>query len=105
MSKAKRKGDDFERQVAAILADELGFPVRRVLLSGARGEGDLEMDGESPVHLECKRQERMRLSEWFAKEKAKTVKPLALIHRQNRSPIYVTMTLSDWIALFREAFA
>lgn len=101
----KQKGDNFERQVAGILSETLGFDCRRVLLSGARGEGDIEGIPDSPVHLECKRQERLRLSEWFAHEKPKCgTKPLALIHKASRSPIYVTMSLEDWCELFREAF-
>ena len=74
-----------------------------MLLSGVRGEGDIE--GIPDVHIECKRQERMRLTEWFTKEIVKAGnKPMAVIHRPNRSPFtFVTMTIEDWSELFREA--
>jgi Holliday junction resolvase len=97
----KRKGDDFERQVASILADELGADIRRVLLSGPRGEGDVE--GIPEVHIECRRRERVRLGQWFEEESHKANgKPFALIHKRSREPVFVTMSLSDWMRLFRE---
>lgn len=43
MNPAKAKGDAAEREVAALLADLLGLPVRRKLGAGrADDEGDLE---------------------------------------------------------------
>jgi len=100
--RAKRKGDNFERQVAGILADHLGFEVQRVLLSGQRGEGDVQ--GVPGLHIECKRQEQTRLQEWFEHERPKANgKPLAIFHKKNRGPIMVTMLLDDWLELFRGA--
>lgn len=102
--RAHRKGSDFERQVAVILADELGLKVQRTLLSGIRGEGDIQ--GIPNLHLECKRQEQTRLATWFEKEQPKAEgKPFCLIHKRNREQIFVTMSLQDWIKLFREAIA
>jgi hypothetical protein len=99
--RAKVKGDNFERQVAGLLADHLGPSVQRVLLSGQRGEGDIQ--GVPAIHIECKRQEQTRLSEWFEHEQHKANgKPLAIIHKKSRAPIMVTMLLNDWIELFRE---
>ena len=99
-----RKGSDFERQVAGILADELGLKAQRVLLSGIRGEGDIE--GVPGIHLECKRQEQTRLATWFEKEQPKADgKPFCLIHKRSREPVFVTMELRDWIRLFREVVA
>ena len=47
---AKAKGDRAEREAAAILADELGAPVRRKLGAGRRDDqGDLELGGELVV--------------------------------------------------------
>jgi Holliday junction resolvase len=99
--RAKRKGDNFERQVAGLLADHLGLEIQRVLLSGQRGEGDIE--GIPAVHIECKRQEQTRLSQWFEKEQPKANgKQLAIFHKKSREPIMVTMLFKDWIELFRE---
>jgi Holliday junction resolvase len=100
---AKSKGSNFERQVASIMSDELGAKVERVLLSGVRGEGDLQgLD----VHCECKRQEQVRLLEWYD-QAAKTSggKPIAIIHKKSRQPIFVTMEIGDWMDLFREVLA
>jgi hypothetical protein len=97
---ARRKGSDFERQVAAILADQLGAQVQRTLLSGIRGEGDIE---GLPVHLELKRQEQTRLAKWYAAESPKAGRrPFAIIHKRNGEPIFVTMEINDWIHMFRE---
>lgn len=99
--RVKRKGDNFERHVAAILADELGVDTKRVLLSGVRGEGDIQ---GLPLHIECKRREQTRIGQWFKDEESKANgKPLLIIHKRSREPIFVTMTLQDWITLFREA--
>ncbi len=102
MSKSKRKGTAFERTIANQLSNELGQDVQRTLLSGIRGEGDIQ---GLPVHIEVKRCEHLRLNSWFEKELPKAGnKPFALIHKQSRQPAMVTMTLDHWIWLFREAF-
>lgn len=100
---AKAKGSNFERQVALLLSEELGSKVERVLLSGVRGEGDLQgLD----VHCECKRQEQVRLLEWYDQAaKESNGKPIVIIHKKSRQPIFVTMALTDWIQLFREVLA
>jgi hypothetical protein len=98
---ARRKGCDFERQVAALLAEELGTNIQRTILSGIRGEGDL--DG-LPVHVELKRQEQARIARWYKEESPKAGNlPFALIHKRSGEPIFVTMEIHDWITLFREA--
>jgi hypothetical protein len=99
--KAERKGDNFERHVAGLLSESLGLDAQRVLLSGQRGEGDIR--GVPAVHIECKRQEQTRLSQWFEHERHKANgKPLVIIHKKSREPIMVTMLIEDWIELFRE---
>jgi hypothetical protein len=43
---AKRKGDAAEREAAAVLYDELGIPVRRLLGAGRTDDvGDLDLPG------------------------------------------------------------
>ena len=97
-----KKGSDFERAVAKVLTDCLGTDVQRVLLSGVRGEGDIQ--GIPAVHIECKRREQTRINEWYEHERGKANgKPMAIIHKKSREPIFVTMTLDDWMSLFREA--
>ena len=81
---------------------KVGNTVGRVLLSGQRGEGDVQ--GVPGLHIECKRQEQTRLQEWFEHERPKADgNPLAIIHKKNRGPIMVTMLLDDWLDLFRVA--
>ena len=49
---AKRRGDEAERQAAAVLSDLLGFPVRRKLGAGRRDDvGDLDGLPETVVQV------------------------------------------------------
>lgn len=99
---AKNKGSNAEREVAAILSDYFGEDIKRVLLSGVRGEGDVEVPR---LHVEVKRQERTLLGKWFREELPKATKrglPFALIHRRSREPWIVSMVLKDWMEIARD---
>jgi hypothetical protein len=49
---AKRRGDEAEREAAAILSDLLGYPVRRKLGAGRRDDvGDLDGLPETTVQV------------------------------------------------------
>ena len=99
---ARQKGMNAEREVAKILSDYFGEDIKRVLLSGVRGEGDIELPG---VHIEIKRQEQTLLKKWFAEEKPKAEAkglPMALIHRKSREPWIVSMMLEDWMEIARD---
>ena len=65
---AKRKGDDAEREAAAVLSDLLGFPVRRKLGAGRFDDvGDL--DGLSDTVIQ--------VAAWADALRAVRVKPVA----------------------------
>lgn len=61
------------------------------------------------IHPEIKRCQQLRLSEWIeqaTRDAAKFGDGLPTIfHRRNRSPWLVTMQLSDWLTLFKQAKA
>jgi hypothetical protein len=98
----RSKGSNAEREVAAILSDYFGEDIKRVLLSGVRGEGDVEVPR---LHVEVKRQERTMLGKWFREEMPKALKrglPFALIHRRSREEWMVTMTLEHWMEIARD---
>lgn len=64
-----------------------------------------DITGLPGIHIEVKRQERLRLNEWIKQasgdaEKFNDGLP-AVFHRQNRQQWLVTMKLSDWIKLYK----
>lgn len=99
--KVRNKGLNAERELAKLLSHELDIPITNNLLSGVRGEGDLDTPG---LHSEVKRQETNKLDLWISEEQPKAEKrdlPFALFHKKNRKPWLVTMLLEDWIAFYR----
>lgn len=99
---SRDKGRRGELELCKILSDALSLPVRRVPLSGAMEghKGDLEVPG---LHVEVKRQETWHLQEWIRQMEDQSGDQMAaLMFRKSRSPWYVLMTLSDWIALWKK---
>lgn len=100
---SKAKGARFERLLASKLR-EYGYDCRRgQQFCGANGDADVV--GLPGLHIEAKAQERMVLYEWMAQAKrdsAGTGHLPAVFHKKNNAEILVTMTLEDWINLYRE---
>jgi Holliday junction resolvase len=100
---SKAKGARFERTLASRLR-EYGYDCRRgQQYSGANGDADVV--GLRGLHIEAKHQETMRLYEWVSQAKRDsegTGKLPAVFHKKNNAEILVTMTLDDWINLYRE---
>lgn len=98
---SQRKGANGERELAALLNDR-GFPVQR---GGSLSFGAVpDLVGLPGVHVEVKRVERLNLSQAMAQavrdsERFQDGAP-AVFHRRNREPWLVTMTLTDWMALY-----
>ena len=93
--KTRDKGIRFERDVAQAFTDA-GFTVR-----GLEAGGDhfaVASNGRT-VHVECKRQERLRLPEWIAQAENDCAEGLswALVFKQSRRPVYVVTTLEDYL--------
>lgn len=64
------------------------------------------LSGLPGIHIECKRAEQFRLSEWMAQARHDAEKfgdglP-AVFHRKNRETWLVTMELQDWLRLYGE---
>ena len=99
----QRKGADGERELAAILTAE-GFSVDR---GGSLSFGEVpDLIGLSGIHIEVKRCETLRLTEWLQQSIADSQRfrdglP-TVFHRRNRQPWLVTMRLSDWLRIYRE---
>lgn len=100
---SKQKGARFERLLASKLR-EYGYDCRRgQQFCGANGDADVV--GLPGLHIEAKAQERMVLYEWMAQAKRDsdgTGRLPAVFHKKNNADILVTMTLEDFLAVYRE---
>lgn len=104
MVNSKAKGARFERTLASKFR-EYGFKARRTAqYCGNTGEAS-DLVGLPGIHVEAKHQERMQLYDWMAQAKrdaaGKGNLP-AVFHKKNNAEILVTMTLEDWMHLYRE---
>lgn len=97
MGKASRdKGNAAERELLKLLSDELGVSVQRNLSQTRGGGADcIEIAGWA---VECKRQEVLKLNEWWqqtlVQSKKGNRKPI-LFYRKSRQPWQAVMLLGD----------
>ena len=100
MVNARAKGASAERELCAILTDEMGTTVQRQLGAARDGGDDVKL---KPWSIECKRQERIQLQKWWAQavENSGNQKPMIAL-RWNRGEWLVITRLKDWIELARE---
>lgn len=100
---SRRKGLTGERQVAQRFT-EAGYAVR-----GLEGQGDQlcigprRGGGLQTLHVEVKRQERLRLPEWLEQARAEAPEgvPPVVCFRQSRGQWYAVLTLDDLLGLVR----
>lgn len=101
---SKQKGARFERNLASRFR-EYGYKARRTAqYCGNTGDAS-DVVGLPGIHIEAKHQETMRLYEWVSQAKRDsegTGKLPAVFHKKNNAEILVTMTLDDWMNLYRE---
>jgi Holliday junction resolvase len=101
MTNSKLKGAQGERELSNKLK-EYGYNCRRSQqYCGANGDADVI--GLPRIHIECKRVEKLNLYDAISQAKAdkKEEELPAVFHRKNRCEWLVTMTLEDWITLYR----
>lgn len=101
---SKQKGARFERSLASKFR-EYGYEARRTAqYCGNTGDAS-DVVGLPGIHIEAKHQETMRLYEWMsqAKRDAEGTGRLPVVfHKKNNAEILVTMTLEDWMNIYRE---
>ena len=100
---SRQKGAGGERELSRILREH-GYNCRRgQQYSGANGDADVV--GLSGVHIECKRVERLNISEAMkqAVRDAEAAEVPAVFHRKNREGWLVTMRLDDWIKMYADS--
>ena len=104
MVNSKQKGARFERLLASKFR-EYGYDARRTAqYCGNTGDAS-DVVGLPGIHIEAKHQENMRLYDWVdqAKRDSSGNDNLpAVFHKKNNCEILVTMTLADWMEIYRE---
>lgn len=99
---SRQKGASGERELAKLIK-AYGFEGRRgQQYSGANGDADVVgLDG---IHIECKRVERLNISEAMQqsiKDHREGEVPVVM-HRKNREGWLVTMRLDDFMRMYKE---
>lgn len=104
---SKQKGARFERFLASKFR-EYGYEDARRTAQYCGNTGDAsDVVGLPLIHIEAKHQEQMRLYEWISQAKRDAEaggenRLPAVFHKKNNAEILVTMTLEDWMHLYRE---
>lgn len=105
MTNSKRKGAVGERELSHKL-NEYGFDTRRtVQYNGKALEGNADLIGLPNIHIECKRNERLNIYDAIeqVKRDKKENELGGVFWRKNNCEWLVTMTLDDWIKLYKES--
>lgn len=101
MTNSRQKGARGERELAAVLREH-GYDCRRgQQYCGANGDADVV--GLPGIHIECKRVESLNIHKAIeqAKSDARENELPAVFHRKNGKPWLVTMTMEDWMKIFK----
>ena len=104
---SKQKGARFERQLAGIFKN-YGYKDSRRTAQYCGNTGDAsDVIGLPGIHVEAKHQEKMYLYDWMDQAKRDVAaggggKLPVVFHKKNHAEILVTMTLDDWITIYRE---
>ncbi len=100
---SRQKGAGGKRELSRTIR-EYGYNCRRgQQYSGANGDADVV--GLPGIHIECKRVERLNISEAMkqAIRDADAAEVPAVFHRKNREGWLVTMRLEDWIKMYAQS--
>lgn len=99
--KSQRKGMRGELELAAVLRG-YGYEIKR---GGSLSFGEVpDLTGLPGIHIECKRCEQIRLSEWMEQAERDSKRfhdgAPAVFHRRSREGWHVTMNLADFMRLY-----
>ena len=105
MTNSKQKGKRGELELANELK-KYGFDARRTAQYNGKENGSLaDVVGLDGIHVEVKRVESglKKIDDFIGQaiRDCKDDETPAVFHRRNRSPWLVTMTLEDWIMLYK----
>lgn len=99
---SRNKGAAGERELSKILK-EYGYETRRgQQFCGANGDADVV--GLEGIHIECKRVERLNISDAMSQSisDARQGEIPVVMHRKNHEEWLVTMRLKDWIEFYKD---
>mgnify|MGYP001030714957 FL=1 len=103
--KSRRKGCEFERELAGLLTNELGFVVKRRL--GQAREGGCDLTECGPFVIEAKRRARIgNVYDWHKQAadacNAPGQVPVVVMRADGKKPLAL-LALEDLIPMMREA--
>lgn len=98
---SRNKGAAGERELAALLSDQLGFVVKRKLGQARDGGDDLTIQH---FRIEIKRRERLEVDKWSEQVEAcaQLGEVPVLMYRRNGQPWRVCLRLDDFIPMMRD---
>lgn len=98
---SRNKGNAAERELAALLSDELGYPIKRKLGQARDGGDDIQFEH---YRLEVKRREALRLDDWCQQIEAAAGPgewPV-VVYRRNGQPWRAVVPIELLIKAMRE---
>lgn len=97
---SRQKGAAGERELSRILRERGYNTSRGQQYSGANGDADVV--GLPGIHIECKRVERLNISDAMVQSigDARPGEMPTVFHRKNCDPWKTTMLTSDWLKLY-----
>jgi hypothetical protein len=91
-ARERKKGQRGENELAALLSDELGIPIKRMLGQERDGGADLHV---GPLRIQVKRCETIKLAEWWRQACADADGGIpVLAYRASRRPWAFRMNIS-----------
>lgn len=102
MKNSRDKGARGERELSNLLKDH-GFNTRRgQQYCGSNGDADVV--GLPGIHIECKRVEKLNIYNALtqAENDSKENEIPTVMHRKDREKWLVTMSLDDWIEMYKQ---
>lgn len=98
----KKKGSEFEREVAGILR-EYGYEARRGLQYQS-GQVEADVVGLPGYHLECKRVERLNIHAALEQSQndARPGEIPVVVHRRSREEAYITMPFKAFLEVLHD---
>ncbi|MCB5875886.1 hypothetical protein LIR51_13775 [Blautia producta] len=101
---SKAKGKDGELELVRILKS-YGYKDCRRSQQYCGVDGDSDVIGLPGIHAECKRVEKLNIYQAVtqAQGDCRENNLPTVFHRKNRQPWLVTMTMDDWMKLYKAA--
>ena len=97
---ARRRGANAERELAALIRDTWGYPVRR----GYTFHHESDLVGLDGIHPEVKRVEKLNIHKAMEQAKEEAIKRddglPTVFFRRDRGEWLVCMRLEDWMDLY-----